>query len=331
MAKNKVGHVFNVPVMRTLKTCSTTDSVSRCVSHRLLLRPEAVPHFRAMLKRGITCSRKEHAMMKVTRFPLLMSVAVWALAPSAFAANGPKPGQSSHMPAYNVTTENQQLFSTARGRFLEISQRADADANERWEKLQAELLNSLRTRSKKVSVPAAAPCENCAPEAPTATLRKVSSASKLEPCVDCDVPSASVALEPNPDSLLAQIGPLSSDPAPLTDGALTFDELLADDLPTDMADVTVEEANDEEACDSPAETEPSVEVPAQPRSFNAVRADLDRSIIGFVKAMKLFGFWPEAIPSTSRAEFRQELVALEKEVGSLQIRIEALKRLTDEK
>lgn len=269
--------------------------------------------------------------MTSIRFPLLMTFAVLASAPSAFAGNGPKPGQSFHMPAYNVTTENQQLFSTARGRFLEISQRADADANERWEKLQAELLNSLRTRSKKVSVPAAAPCENCTPEAPATTPRKVSSASKLEPCVDCDVPSASAALEPNPDSFLAQIGPLSSEPAPLTDGALTFDELPIDEETTDMTDVTVEESDDEASCESPAETEPSVEVPAQPRSFNDVRADLDHSIIGFIKAMKLFGFWPEAIPSTSRAEFRRELVALEKEVGSLQVRIEALKRLTDEK
>ncbi len=261
------------------------------------------------------------------RFSCLMSVAVLALSSSLFAGNGPKPGQTAHMPAFNVTTDNQHLYSTSRARLLEISQRAEAETNDRWEKLQAELLDSLRARSKKVSAPAAAPCVDCAP---ASTPRKVSSASKIEPCVDCDVPSASAALEPNPDSFLAQIDPLSSETARLTDGALTFDELPIDNETTDMTDVTVEESDDEASCESPAETKPSVEVPAQPRSFNDVRADLDHSIIGFVKAMKLFGFWPEAIPSTSRAEFRRQLVSLEKEVGSLQVRIEALKRLADE-
>lgn len=284
---------------------------------------------------------------------LLICCGVLTLTASAFAANGPSPGKSPALPTVIVTPENQHLFNAARARLFEISQRAEADYADRLEKLQTELLRSLRERPKKNS--AQMPCENCASErlssepcencvadrsltdcescdrefavddcencdrdiAPVAVLRPLSEPGLLA-CESCGIPSPKIT-EP-------AIAPLFAKPAPLTEGALTFDDLPIDD-DSDIPKVVV--ADDEVPSENPTVTEPNHAEITHPISFEESRARLETAITQFVSTMKLFGLWPEVRPA--RAEFKTELVALEEQVASLQARIENLKRLTDEK
>lgn len=275
---------------------------------------------------------------------LLICCSAVTLNATAYAANGPSPGKSAAMPTTVVTPSNQHLFQSARVRLFEISQRSDADYADRVEKLQAELLRSLRSRPKKITQAAPAPCENCLVERSLIDCENCDDELAVNDCENCDRDVSNFAvIRPVPESdLLAcescgRSSPAITEPAPVplfakptapTDGALTFDEPPIDDAPA-VTEVAAAEPADEVPAPKPDIMNSSDEEPAQPISFEDAKAFTKDALDRFASAMKLFGLWPDARPV--REEFRREIVALEEQVASLQARIENLKRLTNAK